>query len=73
MNDIEIMQELKLKISQQEDYNKRLEKRYVDQLKQLFNKHSVRLDRMREWYDLQRLESRVLTDIEKLIKELENE
>ena len=45
----------------------------LEELKIIFNRHSLRLDRMREWFNLQILESKVLDDIEKLIKEIENE
>src|SRR5690554_6789252 len=49
------------------------QEKLLEELKDIFNKHSLRLDKMREWYNLQTLESRVLTDIENLIKEIENE
>ena len=55
-------------IAQQEKKEKLLK-----ELKVIFNRHSLRLDRMREWFNLQILESKVLDDIEKLIEEIENE
>ena len=49
------------------------QEKLLEELKVIFNRHSLRLDRMREWFNLQILESKVLDDIEKLIKEIENE
>lgn len=43
-----------------------------EQLNEIFNKHSFRLDRMREWTDLPLLESRVLNDIEELLKQIKS-
>ena len=49
------------------------QEKLIKELKVIFNIHSLRLDRMKEWFNLQTLESKVLNDIEKLIKELEND
>lgn len=47
------------------------QEKLFEELKDIFNRHSLRLDNMREWFNLQTLESRVLNDIEKLIKGVE--
>lgn len=45
----------------------------LNKIKELYKKHSVRLDNMREWYNIQILESRVLRELEDIIKEYEKE
>lgn len=45
----------------------------LDKMKELYKKHSVRLDNMREWYDIQKIESRILSDLEDIINEYEIE
>ena len=49
------------------------QEKMLAELKDIFNRHMARLDNMRVWYNLQISENSVLNDIEKLIKELEND
>ena len=42
-------------------------------LEDLFDRHSIRLDRLKEWGDISVLESRVLNELEVIIIELKEE